>query len=72
MLIDFRRKSSTPQNITIKGQRVGLVETYKYLGSLIDNKLNFNFNTEMLCKKGQQRLFCLRKLSKFDPHDPLL
>ena len=44
---------------------VEFVETYKYLGSLIDNKLTFISNTEMLCKRGQQRLFCLRKLSKF-------
>lgn len=42
MLIDFRRKSSTPQNTTINGQMVGFVETYKYLSSLIDNKLKFN------------------------------
>lgn len=37
----------------------------KYLGSIIDKKLNFNDNTDMLCKKGQQYLFCLRKLSFF-------
>ena len=32
---------------------------------MIDNHLKFDANTEMLCKKGQQRLFCLRKLAKF-------
>lgn len=41
------------------------VERYKYLGTLIDKKLSFNDNTDMMCKKGQQYLFCLRKLSLF-------
>lgn len=34
----------------IKGQVVEVEETYRSLGSL---------NTEMLCKKGQQQLFCV-------------
>ena len=38
---------------------------YKYLGTTIDNKLKFDINCEKLCKKGQQRLHCLRKLAKF-------
>jgi len=29
------------------------------------DKLNFIVNVEMICKRGQQRLYCLRKLSKF-------
>jgi len=65
MQIDFRRESSNPQSTIINGKTVEFVETYKYLGSFIGNKLNFNANTEMLCKRGQQRLFCLCKFSKF-------
>jgi len=30
---------------------------------VIDNKLNVN--VEMICKRGQQRLYCLRRLSQF-------
>jgi len=30
-----------------------------------DKKLNFNVNVEMICKRGQQRLYCLQRLSKF-------
>lgn len=32
---------------------------------IIDNNLTFDANTDMLCKKGQQRLYCLRKFAKF-------
>lgn len=42
-----------------------MVPYYKYMGMIIDNNLKFDANTDMLCKKGQQRLYCLRKLAKF-------
>lgn len=35
MLIDLRCNPSAPQITTIKGQLIGVVETYEYLGSLI-------------------------------------
>ena len=41
------------------------MSSYKYLGTVIDNAFKFDVNCDMLCKKGQQRLFCLRKLAKF-------
>jgi len=43
-----------------------MVEQYKYLGIVIDRKLKFDINTEMICKKGQQRLYFLRKLNSFN------
>lgn len=33
---------------------------------MIDSKLKFDINTKMICKKGQQRLFFLRKLNSFN------
>lgn len=66
MLIDFRKKTIQTQEITsIKGQTVECVESYKYLGMVIDSKLTFGTNCEQVCKKGHQRLFCLRKLNQF-------
>lgn len=35
------------------------MERYKYLGTCIDKNMNFNDNINMLCKKGQQYLYCL-------------
>ena len=65
MIIDFRRHACEPEVTTIKGQTVEQVQSYKYLGSIIDAQLNFEANCEAVCKKGHQRLFCLRKLSYF-------
>lgn len=56
--IDFRRHAPATQCTVIDGQEVESVVKYKYLGSIIDNKLTFEDNMEMICKKGQQRLFC--------------
>lgn len=66
MIIDFRTHAFDHVTTTIKGQVVGRVESYKYLGTVIDSKLSFELNCEMVCKKGHQRLSCLRKPSKFN------
>jgi len=65
MLIDLRRNQTDLKRTTIKEQEVDVVEAYKYLGCVIDNKLNFNVNVEMICRRGQKRLYCLRRWSKF-------
>jgi len=49
-----------------------MVEQYKYLGTVIDRKLKFDINTEMICKKGQQRLYFLRKLNSFNVNKVML
>ena len=44
-----------------------VVSNFKYLGTLIDNKLSFNDNSDLIYKKkSQQRLYLLRKLRSFD------
>merc|ERR1712121_123852 len=60
------------QNTTIHGQPVEIVSNYKYLGTIIDGNLKFDLNSDMLCKKGQQRLFCLRKLARFNVNISLM
>lgn len=72
MCIDFRHKACTPSLTNINGQDIEIVQQYKYLGSIIDDKLSFNSNTDMLCKKGQQRLYCLRKLARFQVDKSLM
>ena len=42
-----------------------LVHTYKYLGTIIDDKLDWGENIDLICKKTNQRLFFLRKLNQF-------
>ena len=65
MTIDFRAQTPNCDPTVIKGQSVECVESYKYLGTVIDSKLSFNKNCEAVCKRGHQRLFYLRKLSSF-------
>ena len=42
-----------------------MVDQYKYLGSIIDSRIDWSANSQALLKKGNQRLFFLRKLNKF-------
>ena len=39
---------------------------YKYLGTIIDEKLSWDENTKKLQSKGNQRLYFLRKLRSFN------
>ncbi len=66
MVIDFRSSPSSPQPTSVIGQMVEWASSYKYLGLIIDNKLRFDTHVEAVCKKGQQRLHCLRRLSTFN------
>ena len=42
---------------------IEIVHSYKNLGALIDEKRRWDVTTMNLCKKGQQRLYLLRKLN---------
>ncbi|KAI3353878.1 hypothetical protein L3Q82_005088 [Scortum barcoo] len=66
MVIDFRRKKMPSQPLWIRGEVVEEVEDYKYLGVVIDNRLDWKSNTEAVYKKGMSRLSFLRKLRSFN------
>ena len=51
--------------IVIRGQPVETVTNYKYLGTIIDNKLDWSPNIEACCKKANQCMYFLRKLEQF-------
>ena len=65
MVIDFRVHQSEIEPLSIKGEDVRIVHKYKYLGTIIDDKLDWGENIDMICKKTNQRLFFLRKLNQF-------
>ena len=65
MFIDFRRDPPAKDPILINGSAVERVSEYKYLGTVLDDKLSFDANTDHICKKANQRLFFLRKLRGF-------
>ena len=65
MAIDFRRDKAFHSTI-IQGQPIQSVHEYKYLGVVLDHKLKWEPYTELIQKKGQQRLYFLKKLISFD------
>lgn len=66
LIIDFRKKKEEVCPVTINGEQIEIVQTYKYLGVHIDHKLDWKKNTEAVFKKAQSRLFFLKKLRSFD------
>ena len=71
MCIDFRRNRTVVSPIVINGEPVEQVDSFKYLGVILDEKLSFTKHVTAVQKKSQQRLHVLRKLRAFYV-DPLL
>ena len=61
LVIDFRSGVHHPIPVNIDGQNIEIVHSYKYLATTIDDKQRWDENT--MNKKGQQRLYFLRKLN---------
>ena len=62
MVVDFRRNPSPIPPLTIAGETVERVEEYRYLGTIVDNKLNFHVNTERIYSRCRQRMHMLYQL----------
>ena len=71
LIIDFRIKKDPLLSIKIKGQDVTEVNSYKYLGVTIDNKLQWDEHASNTFKKANKRVYFLRKLRQFQI-DPVL
>ena len=65
LVVDFRRRKSSPTPISINGVTVDVVQDYNYLGAYLDNKLDWAKNTKAVYKKGQG-LYFLRRLRSFN------
>ena len=46
----------------MKGEAVEKIDTYKHLGVVFDNKLNWKKNINSVLKKVNSRMYCMRKL----------
>ncbi|XP_051811082.1 ATPase family AAA domain-containing protein 2-like isoform X2 [Acanthochromis polyacanthus] len=66
MIIDFHRSKTPLQPVNTCGEDIEVVTSYKYLGVHLDNKLDWSKNVDFIYKKGQSRLFCLRRLRSLD------
>ena len=65
MIIDFRKQQREHLLIHIDGTAVEKVESFKFLGVHIMDKLKLSTHTDSVVKKAQQRLFNLGRLKKF-------
>ena len=52
VVVEFRRDWPKLIPLVVKGEAVEMVDQYKYLGSIIDNKLNWSANVQALVRKG--------------------
>ena len=66
LIVDYRINKHDPDPVIIDGSEVNRSDHYKYLGVVMDDKLCWKFPVDYLCKKLNSRLYCLRKLNKFN------
>ncbi|KAM9385761.1 uncharacterized protein fndc7b [Pholidichthys leucotaenia] len=58
MVVDFRRKPSTTAPVNIHGLDIEVVDSYKFLGVLLNYKLDWSDNSQAPYKKGQIVCWC--------------
>ena len=63
MCTDFRKNQRCPKPVYIKGEAVGRVDTYNYLGVVFDSNV---------LKKVNSRTYCMRKLRSFGVNSDML
>ena len=64
MDLQSRQRHETP--VLINGDGLEMVNTCKFLELHLNNKLDRSSNTRVLYRKGQNRLFFLRRGSSFN------
>ena len=64
MVVDFSRNGCVSELVT-EGVIVVKVNEYKCRGTVLDNKLTFEFNTNCIVKKCNQRMFCMFRVRSF-------
>ena len=72
MVIDFRTNKCIPDSIIISDSPVERVHSYKYLGVVINDKLSWSDNVDLVMSNLNYRLYCLRKLKSFDVERTIL
>ena len=65
IIFNFSQNHQFSTNIKVKDHVIQTVDKTKLLGTIIDNKLKWDLNTEKLIKQANKRLFILSKASQF-------
>ena len=66
IIVDYRKNPAPSTPIILCGSPVDSVESCRFLGTIITQDLKWELNIRSLIKKGQQRMFFLRQLKKFN------
>ena len=62
--MDYKKRRTEHATILINGAVVEQVESFKFLGVHITNKLSWSKHTKTVVKKARQNLFPLRRLKR--------
>ena len=62
MVIDFRTNKNIIQTLSIQGTDVNIVNSFRFLGTRIKNKLTWYNHCQINLRKARQSLYFLRKL----------
>ena len=65
IIVDYRKRRTEHVHILIDGAVVERVESFKFLGVHITNKLSWSKHTKTVVKRVRQHLFPLRRLKRF-------
>jgi hypothetical protein len=65
MIVDYRKRRTEHDPILINRAVVEQVESFKFLGVHITNKLTWSKHTKTVVKRARQNLFPLRRLKRF-------
>ena len=65
------RDGPTCDSLVIDGTAVEQVDSFKYLGTLVDKKLNFKANTQAVVNKARKRIFIMKKLYSLNTSCPI-
>ena len=66
LVFDFRQRPTCQLPVFINETGVEIAHQYKYLGVTVDDKFNWDYHVKEIQRKGQQRLYFLRKLKTFN------
>ena len=65
LIFGSRNDDNRCMQIELNGRKVEVVDSFKYIGTVVDQKLTFTQHVDFVFKKAQRRLFLLRKLKHF-------
>ena len=66
MVMVYRRSKPPFQTVSIRGEDIEVVQTYKYLGVHLENRMDWSTHMDVAYRKGQIWLFFLWRLRSFD------